>query len=253
MGAYARNAIGDLRRACEVRPEYLNKRAILDAPKLLVISAEDNWLSRFMSKVGEPFARSARELGFSAVIGPNLSAYHHAEHRVWLDNRAVCQLFAEFSLRHGLPVIFHTYLEDSQVHLDWLVEYLSLNPTQAFIATGFDCKGGNNPRFAGRRIRLLERVQDRVGRPLQIVLHNVLSRVRVARLAHQAFPGRVHLLGRSVLLRSLKGSRLEFDASGRSFWVETSAGHAPGLELFLQNARRLDEAVADIIPGFLES
>mgnify|MGYP001098922230 CR=1 FL=1 len=206
-----------------------------------------------MRKVGEPFARSVQDLGFSAVIGPNLSAYLHSEHRVWLDNRAVCQLFTEFSLRHGLPVIFHTYLEDSLVHQDWLVEYLRLNPTQAFIATGFDCKGGNNSRFVARRIRLLERVQDRAGRPIRIVLHNVLSRVRVARLAHQAFPGRVHLLGRSVVLRSLKGSRLEFDAAGRSSWVKASAGHSPGLELFLQNANRLDEALADMIPGFSAS
>lgn len=250
MGVYARNAIGDQRRACEVRSDYLTRRALADVPKVLVVSAEDDWLNRFMRKVGAPFACSVRELGFSAVIGPNLSAYHHAEHRVWLDNRGVCQLFTEFSLRHGLPAIFHTYLEDSRVHQDWLVEYLRLNPTQEFIATGFDCKGGNNPRFVGKRIRLLERVQDRAGRPLRIVLHNVLSRIRVARLASQVFPGRVHLLGRSVLLRSLKGSRLEIGADCRLSWIEASAADAPGLELFRQNARRLDDALAAVNPGF---
>jgi hypothetical protein len=250
VGVYARNALGDIRRGCAIRGEYLRARGLLQADKVLVVSAEDDWLNRFCGKLGEPFARSVREAGFSALIGPNLSAYRHAEHRVWLDNRAVCQLFMEFSLGRGLPAVFHTYLEDSTIHQDWLVEYLRLNPTQEFVATGFDCKGANNSRFVRRRIRLLERVQDRAGRPIRIVLHNVLSRIRIARLAHQAFPGRVHLLGRSVLLRSLKGSRLEFDAAGRSSWVEASAGYAPGLELFRQNARRLDEALAEVIPGF---
>jgi hypothetical protein len=252
MGVYARNALGDLRRRCAIRPDYLRARGLLEPAKVLVVSAEDGWLNRFCGKLGEPFARSVREAGFSAVIGPNLSAYPHAEHRVWLDNRAVCQLVMEFSLGHGLPAVFHTYLEDSAIHQDWLVEYLRLNPTQEFLATGFDCMGGNNVRFVRRRVRMLERVQDRAGRPMRIVLHNVLSRVRIAHLAHQAFPGRVHLLGRSVLLRSLKGSRLEFDAAGRSSWVGASSGHVPGLDLFRQNACRLDDALADVIPGFFD-
>jgi hypothetical protein len=250
MGVYARNALGDLRRGCAIREDYLRARGLLDVAKVLVISAEDDWLSRFTRKLREPFARSVREMEFGAVIGPNLSAYQHAEHRVWLDNRAVCQLFMEFCLGHGLPAVFHTYLEDSAIHQDWLVEYLRFNPTQEFLATGFDCMGGNNGRFVRRRIRLLERVQARAGRPIRIVLHNVLSRVVIARLAHQAFPGRIHLLGRSVLMRSLKGSWLEFDAAGRSAWVVASAEHAPGLELFRQNARRLDDALAEVIPGF---
>lgn len=253
MGVYARNAVGDQRRKCEVSPAYLGKRALLDEAKVLVVSAEDDWLNRFTRNVGEQFARSIRELGFAAVIGPNLSAYQHAEHRVWLDNRAVCQLVTEFSLRHGLPAIFHTYLEDSLIHQDWLVEYLRLNPTQEFVATGFDCRGGNNARFVRRRLRLLERVQDRAGRPLRIVLHNVLSRIRVVRYASEVFPGRVHLLGRSVLLRSLKGSRLEIGSDGRSSWIVASSGVRPGLELFRENARCLEDALADAIPGFFDN
>jgi hypothetical protein len=252
IGVYARNAIGDLRRGCEIQADYFRKREIL-GPKVLVLSAEDDWLNRFCHDVGESFASSAREMNFAAVIGPNLSAYRHAEHRVWLDNRAVCQLFMEFLLRHRLPAIFHTYLEDSPLHQKWLVEYLRLNPTQEFIATGFDCKGGNNTRFVRRRIRLLEQVQNRAGRPLRIVLHNVVSRVRVAKLAHEVFPGRIHLVGRSVLLRSLKGSRLEFDAEGRSSWINRSSAHEPGIELFRDNAQRLDEGLAEVIPGFFDS
>ena len=72
MGVYARNAVGDQRRKCEVRPAYLDKRSLLDRAKVLVVSAEDDWLNRFIRNIGEPFARSVRELGFSAMVGPNL-------------------------------------------------------------------------------------------------------------------------------------------------------------------------------------
>ena len=80
-----------------------------------------------------------------------------------------------FALRHGLPAIFHTYLENSPVHQDWLVEYLKLNPSQHFIATGFDRNAANNRKFARLRIRLLESVERRAGRPLHIVFHTLLT------------------------------------------------------------------------------
>jgi hypothetical protein len=252
MGVYARNAIGDLRRGSEIQADYLENRGLLGAPKVLVISGEDGWLNRFCQTLDASFARSVRGMSFSALIGPNLSAYRHAEHRVWLDNRAVCQLFMQFALNHGLPAIFHTYLEDSAIHQEWMVEYLRLNPTQEYIATGFDCKGGNNARFVRRRIRLLERIQHQAGRPISIVLHNIVSRIRIAKMAQEAFPGRVHLVGRSVLLRSLKGSRLDFDPEGRSSWMARSAGHQPGMELFRENLRRLDQALAAHIPAFFD-
>lgn len=250
VGVYARNAVGDLRQGCEIRRKYLEDRGILEVPKILAISAEDDWLNRFTRKAGISFADSVRLLGFGAVIGPNFSAYPHSEHRVWLDNRAVGQLFMEFALRHGLPAVFHTYLEDSNIHQDWLVEYLKLNPTQEFLATGFDCKGGNNARFVRRRIRLLERVQERAGRPLRLVLHTVVTRIWVARLAWKAFPGRVHLLGRSLLLRSFKGCPLESRRVGRVGWGKATPGARFGMELVRDNAIRLEEAISDCLPNF---
>ncbi|WP_169973985.1 hypothetical protein [Tautonia rosea] len=250
VGVYARNAVGDQRLSCEIRREYLASRGILGVPKVLVVSAEDVWLNRFTQRVGTPFARSVGQLGFSALIGPNLSAYPHSEHRVWLDNRAVGQRFTEFALSNGLPAIFHTYLEDSRVHQDWLVEYLRLNPTQDCLATGFDCMGGNNRRFVRRRIRLLERVQERAGRPLRIVLHNMLTRLWAVGAAWQAFPGRIHLVGRSVLLRSLKGSSLQINRDGGLQWVAADPSSQPGMRLFRANARRLDEAILGALPDF---
>ncbi len=252
MGVYARNAIGDLRRGSQVRADYLGDRGLLGSPNVLVVSAEDGWLNRFCRTLDKSFAPSVRELGFSALIGPNLSAYRHTEHRVWLDNRAVCQLFMQFALARGLPAIFHTYLEDAAIHQEWMVEYLRLNPTQGHVATGFDCKAGNNARFVRRRIRMLEEIQERAGRPISIVLHNIVSQVRIVKLAHEAFPGRVHLIGRSVLLRSIKGSLLEFDQEGRSSWAARAAGHEPGMGLFRENCRRLDQALTAHIPAFFD-
>ena len=84
----------------------------------------------------------------------------------------------------------------------------------------------------------MEQVQNRAGRPLRLVLHNVLSRIKVAQRASQVFPGRVHLLGRSVLLRSLKGSRLEIGTKGRSSWVIAASGVRPGWS-YCENASRL--------------
>ncbi len=42
MAVYARNAIGDQRQTTEVRPDYLAKRELVDVPKVLVVSAEDD-------------------------------------------------------------------------------------------------------------------------------------------------------------------------------------------------------------------
>ena len=124
-----------------MRTNYLGGRGLVGLPNVLVVSAKDGWLNRFCQTLDGSFAPSVKELGFSALIGPNLSAYRHTEHRVWLDNRAVCQQFMQqLPLEHGLPAIFHTYLERSAIHQDWLVEYLRLNRSQDHVATGFDCK-----------------------------------------------------------------------------------------------------------------
>lgn len=253
FGVYARDTLGPLREGFRIRPRALEKRGLLSVPTVLVISDRDDWLQDFYHFVGEPFAESVQAHNFTAVIGPNLSAYHHVEHYVWLDNRALCQQFTGFALKRGLPAIFHTYLEDSPIHQDWLVEYLKLNPTQKFIATGFDRNAGNNGRFVKRRIKLLEAVERRAGRQLFVVLHTLMTRLNYIRMAHDAFPQRVHLLGRSVLLRSLGGSRLDFKPSGASVWHERDLDYAKGIELFNHNSRRLETALADFVPGFFEA
>lgn len=253
LGIYARNAIGPLRQGLVVRPEVLDKKGLLTLPKVLVISDRDDWLAGFFQFAGDPFAASVLEHQFTAVMGPNLSAYHQVEHWVWLDNRAMCQQFMGFALKHGLPSIFHTYLEDSPVHQDWLVEYLKLNPTQHFIATGFDRNATSNPRFARRRIKLLEAIERRAGRPLRVVFHTLMTGLKYVKLAHTAFPQRVHLLAHSVVLRSYTGSSLSFEADGTSKWLERDMNFSLGIEMFNHNARQLEVALADFIPGFFDS
>jgi hypothetical protein len=252
VGIYARNAVGRLRNGLVVRPEVLEKKGLHALPKALVISDRDDWLAGFFHFAGNPFAASVLEHGFTAVMGPNLSGYHEVEHWVWLDNRALCQLFMGFALRHGLPGIFHTYLENSPVHQDWLVEYLKLNPTQHFIATGFDRNAAKNLRSARQRIRLLAEVERRAGRPLQVVCHNLMTSLRFIKLVHAAFPHRVHLLGRSVVMRSYTGSSLIFRSDGTSDWIVRDMNFQRGMELFNHNARRLEETLANFIPGFFD-
>ena len=169
-----------------------------------------------------------------------------------IDNRALCQQFMGFALRHGLPAIFHTYLENSPVHQDWLVEYLKLNPSQHFIATGFDRNAANNRKFARLRIRLLESVERRAGRPLHIVFHTLLTRLNHVKLAHAAFPQRVYLLGRSVVMRSYSGSSLSFNPNGTSVWQERDMSFHRGMDLFNHNAQQLHEALAEFTPGFFD-
>lgn len=252
LAVYARNVLGPLRTGLEIQPKALNKRGLLTLPKALVISDRDDWLTDFFRFAGDPFAKSVLAHNFTAVMGPNLSAYHHVEHWVWLDNRALCQKFMGFALRHGLPAIFHAYIEDSPVHQSWLVEYLKLNPSQRFIATGFDRNATNNPKFVKKRLKLLETVESRVGRPLHIVFHTLMTGLNYVKLAHAAFPQRVYLLGRSVILRSYTGSSLSFKPNGASSWLERDMNFRPGIDLFNHNARQLDKAVAEFIPGFFD-
>lgn len=253
VGVYAKDVVGQLKAGFGVRPALLEKRGLSGIPKVLVISAKDDWLVRFCRHVDEPFARSILSDNFTAVMGPNLSGYHHTEHFAWLDNRSICQQFAGFALRFGLPAIFHTYLEHSPIHQDWLVEYFNLNPSQHFLATGFDRQGCSNPKFVRARVKLLAAVEERIGRPLHIVFHTLMTRLNYVKLAHDAFPQRVYLLAQSVVLRSVKGSSLSFTQDGRSAWKECDPTYSPGVELFNHNTRRLDEALADFVPGFFEN
>jgi hypothetical protein len=249
IGVYAKDVIrlGIAGRPPSVR--YLRGRGLENARKALIISGTDPWLARFCRGLGPPFFEGVARSDFDAVICPNLSAYHHAEHRVGLDNRAIVQLFMGACLSRGLPAVFHSYLEDAPEHPRWLVEYFRLNPTQQFIATGFDRGGANRREFVRRRLAILGRAQQSLGRPLTVVLSNILTRIWAVREASEIFPGRVHLLGQSVFLRAVKGSVLTYRA-GALRWREDAREHPRGVELFLRNARVLHEAIADQAPSF---
>lgn len=253
LGVYASDVVSDLKDGFHVQRELLAKRQLLDVEKVLVISAKDEWLRGFTRFVDRPFADSVLWLDFAAVMGPNLSGYHHNDHSVWLDNRAVCQQFMKFALERGLPAIFHTYLEDSMVHQDWLVAYLERNPSQKFIATGFDCNGTNNTRFVERRIQLLQEVQSRVGRKLHVVLHTVMTGLRLIKYAHDAFPKRIYLIGRSLVRDSFSGKSIHFRPDGASARTPRDPDYRPGMALFKHNARMHADALADFIPGFFDA
>ena len=251
IGVYAKDVV---RLGEEGRPpndRYLQDRGLDAARKVLVISGTDPWLAKFCRGLGPPFFAGVARSNFGAVISPNLSAYHHAEHRVWLDNRAIVQRFMETCLELGLPAVLHTYLEDSPEHDRWLVEYFLQNPTQRCVATGFDRGGANSREFVSRRLAILGRIQQSLGRPLTVVLSNILTRLWAVKEASDIFPGRVHLLGQSVFLRAVKGSVLTYQA-GALKWREDAREHPRGGELFLRNAGVLQEAIASLIPKFYE-
>ncbi|WP_422932188.1 hypothetical protein [Singulisphaera sp. PoT] len=252
LGVRASDVLGPLKEGLCVQHAKLARRNLLNIDKILVITAKDDWLNGFIKFVDQPFAKSVLRLNFSAVMGPNRSGYHHNEHSVWLDNRAICQTFMKFSLTHGLPAIFHTYLEDSSVHQDWLVEYLRLNPSQKFIATGFDCNGTNNDRFVERRIQLLQEVEGRLDRKLHVVLHTLMTNLRLIKYAYDAFPKRIYLLGQSVVRDSFMGTSLRFSTKGASMRTYRDPNFKPGLSLFNWNSARLNDALASFIPDFFD-
>lgn len=251
IGVYAKDVI---RLGAAGRPpndRYLRDRGLDGVVKALVISGTDPWLAKLCRGLGPPFFEGLARSNFGAVICPNLSAYHHAEHRVWLDNRAIVQRFMECCLQRGLPGVFHTYLEDAPEHARWLVRYFQLNPTQHVVATGFDRGGGNNPAFVRRRLEILAGVEQALGRPLRVVLANVLGRLAAIRAANDRFPGRVHLVGQSVFLRSVKGSELTKRGDWLA-WRRAAREYSRGVGLFLRNAEVLRGAIGEKVPGFFD-
>jgi hypothetical protein len=216
-----------------------------------MISGKDGWLRKFYRDLGAEFFASLRRVDFQAIICPNLSAYHHAEHRTWLDNRTLIQLFMERLLESGLPGVFFSYLEDAPVHNLWLTEYLRLNPTQQFLATGFDRKARGS--FLEKRMTLLAQVEQDVGRPLRIILNCIVSRIKEIRVASKLFPGRVHLMGESVFQKSFRGKVLTVGEKGHINWSNGDNRSLPGAELFRHNARALEEALALEAPDFFGS
>jgi hypothetical protein len=253
VGVYSKRAVSIGQSGCPVNERYLRSRGIWAIPKVLVIGGKDRWLRGFSRGVGDEFFSGLTSANISAIVCPNYSAYRHVEHWVWLDNRAIGQRFMGLLLERGLPGIFHTYLEDSRVHIDWLVEYLRQNPSQHFIATGFDRGGANGPKFVSRRLDILTEVERRVGRPLHVVLSNLLTRLCWVNDLAAKFPGRVHLVGQSVFLRSVQGSELYLSANGHLNWRERAEGYERGVKLFQHNADILERAIREKCPDFFFS
>jgi len=55
-----------------------------------------------------------------------------------------------------------------------------------------------------------------------------------------------------VVLRSYTGNSLIFKSDGTSDWIERDMNFPRGIELFNHNARQLEGALADFIPGFFQ-
>ena len=206
------------------------------------------WLQRFLVNLGEGFFASIKSTKFIAVICPSLSAYHHTEHRVWLVNRALIQNFEEQLLKRGLPGIFFTYLEDSPEHQDWLNQYLLQNPTQEYIATGFDRGAANSAGFFQRRLRILAEAEQAAGRPLRVVLCSLMTSLPRIQFASDLFPGRIHLVASTVFQHSIHGQRLNKITTGLE-WVGPNS-EPRGWPLFEKNAQTLEEIVLEQVPNF---
>lgn len=250
LGIHAEDALRHGEAGCPLDEGYLETRGLSRCLKVLVVSGKDELLSRISANVGAPFLDSVAREDIGGIICPNLSAYHHVEHRVWLFNRAIVQNFMAALLERGLPGIFHTYLEDAEPHQRWLIEYLRLNPTQRFLATCFDRGAANNQPFVRRRLRLLAVVQEAIGRPLSVVLSNVMTRLWVVQDASEFFPGRVHLLAPTLFQKSVHGELLVRTGPRRMKWRRRAMAVPRGNELFRRNAAVLASVLEEVVPGF---
>lgn len=252
LGIYGKNV---LRRTHSFRlnNEYLKKRNLYDQNKVLVLAGKDPFLRELCYNINNNFFDSLNRTDITAIICPFLSDYQHSEHRVGLDNRAISQNFLDSLLKHGLPGIFFTYIDDSEEYLRWLIEFFKLNPTQHFIATGFDRGAASNKSFVIRRLEILKSVEEAIGRPLRVVLSSIMTRLPLIAAASDMFPGRVHLVAQSVYLLSVQGCSLEWVPASHLHRHERDERFAPGWELFEYNAQVLQTAIEMEIPKFVSS
>lgn len=251
VGLYGSDVIRLDLKGCPVSLDRLVALGADTRPKVLVLSERDAWFQKFLNRVGEEFFSSVSGPTFTAVIAPNLSFYGHSEHRVWILNRALIQNFTEVMLSRGIPGVFFTYLDESKQDFDWLVSYLRLNPDQHFLATGFDRGSANDANFLTSRLLLIAKIQSEIGRPLNIVLGNIIAREHAIGLAADLFPSRVHLAAASIVQRSIDGSELVRSASGWVTWQKRSYAYGRGAALFAHNRRVLEAAIARRFPKFL--
>jgi len=233
----------------ELNTAYLRQRGLETCPKVLLVWGEDEFLEPFCYGVGASFFASINRPDITAIICPNLSAYPHAMHRIWLRNRAINQIIMMGLLAHGLPGVLHTYIGDSTTDREWLVTYLSLNRSQRFIATGFENGGCRNRDFVKRTLERLAGVEAEVGRCLEVVLGSIMMELGSVRMATDFFPGRVHFVSASLAQKSTHGCLLK-DFDGDKFvWQPNAKDIERGLPLFALNRRRFDAIVRREVPG----
>lgn len=164
----------------------------------LVYFGRDSW---FQDQAGWFDLASFQALALlepGAVIGPNLSAFVGAEHRVWLINRAICQTVAGRMIEAGLPAVIHLFFEDLSHDVEWAAEYFRMNPTQNHLATGFDYDGDKSAANVDLTLEALQKIERAVGRPLHVVLNGVLTRFELIERVERLFPERCTFCGSSV-------------------------------------------------------
>ena len=250
LGVYAKDVLPNTSAECRLSAEYLNSRGLDRCPKTVLITGKDEFLARVCENARGALFESLDRPDVTSIVCPTLSAYDYAEPRVWIMNRAILQNFMEALLKRGLPGVFHTYLVDAEVHQRWLIEYLRLNPTQLFLATSFDRGMANSVTKTRLALKLLREVQDAVGRPLHIVLGVLMTRVPTVKEACKLFPGRVHIIGQSVFMNSVKGSLLLRTEAGRLKWQRRAMAYPRGNVLFARNAALLAQVMRERVPGF---
>lgn len=250
LGVYAKDAFSHTPEGCQLSAQYLNSRGLRNCPKTVVITGRDRFLARVCANARGPFLDSLSRPDVTSIMCPTLSAYDYAEPRVWIMNRAIVQNFMQALLERGLPGVLHTYLQDTEPDQRWLIEYLQLNPTQHFLATSFDRGMANSASKTRLALKLLREVQDAVGRPLHIVLGVLMTRVHAIKEACKLFPSRVHIIGQTVFMNSVKGSLLLHTQAGRLKWQPRAMAFPRGKVLFARNAALLAQVMRERVPGF---
>jgi hypothetical protein len=166
-----------LRRHFRLRP---------DAKLLFVSVAEDHHLERYWAhrrKLGTPEALA--KLGALGITVPNFSFFADAPkpHNLW--NRARMLLVAEELSAAGLPVVPHIHALTSADWAFW-AEFLKMQSGVRVVAKEFQT--GNKNRSVGlQALADLEKLQERVQRPLHPVLVGGAKFLEVAARAFETF------------------------------------------------------------------
>ena len=219
-----------------------------DSPGVpLVYFGRDSW---FQDRVGWFDPASFQALALfepGAVIGPNLSAFAGAEHRVWLINRAMCQTVAGRMIEAGLPAVIHLFFEDLSYDVDWAAEYLRMNPTQHHLATGFDYDGDKSAANVNLTLEALQKIERAVGRPLHVILNGVLTRFELIERVERLFPKRCTFCGSSVATGTSLSGRAALREESESLWAPEPSLDLPRNLVTRDNHAKLRERMTQCL------